>query len=152
MLGELRQALTSCQQALTLHQELDNRAGLAAAWDSLGYIHHCLGHHTQAFTCYQHALTLCRDSGDRYGEADLLAHLGGAHQAARDAWQHALAILDDINHPTPTRYAPNSLALTPQPLTPSTWCPLRRLTGRLADRDDECDLLVLTSGSMRRPL
>jgi hypothetical protein len=26
-------------------------------------------------------------------------HAGGDHEAARDAWQHALAILDDLEHP-----------------------------------------------------
>ena len=95
----------TCQQALTLHQELGDRDGQAATWDSLGYAHHHLGHHTQAITCYQHALDLFRDLGDRYYEAATLTHLGDTHhaagnpQAARDAWQQALTILDDLDHP-----------------------------------------------------
>ena len=68
--------------------------------DSLGHAHHHLGQHPQAITCYQHALTLNRDLGARYSEADTLDHLGDIHQAAgklhavRDAWQQALTILD----------------------------------------------------------
>ena len=77
----------------------------AATWDSLGYAHHHLGHHAQAITCYQQALDLFRDLGDRYDEADTLTHLGDTHHAAgdpdaaRDAWQQALTILDELDHP-----------------------------------------------------
>jgi hypothetical protein len=55
--------------------------------------------------CYQQALTLFRDLGDRYDEAATLTNLGDTHHAAgnpdaaRDAWQHALTILDDLDHP-----------------------------------------------------
>jgi len=105
LLGDYRQALTACHQALTLFQDLGDRVGQAGTWDSIGYAHHYLGHHTHALTCYERALTLFRDLGDRYGEATTLTHLGdthhatGNHQAANNAWQHALAILDDLNHP-----------------------------------------------------
>ncbi|WP_327159348.1 tetratricopeptide repeat protein [Streptomyces tubercidicus] len=56
-------------------------------------------------TCYQHAHNLFRDLGDPYHEADILTHLGDTHhaagnaRAAHDAWQHALAILTDLDHP-----------------------------------------------------
>ena len=49
--------------------------------------------------------TLFRDLGDRYDEADTLTHLGDTHHAAgdpdaaRDAWQQALTILDELDHP-----------------------------------------------------
>jgi hypothetical protein len=48
---------------------------------------------------------LFRDLGDRYGEADTLTHLAETHhatgnpQAACGAWQQALTILDDLDHP-----------------------------------------------------
>src|SRR5262249_62090654 len=79
--------------------------GHAEPLDSLGYAHHHLGHYTQAVTCYRHALTLHRDLGDRYLEAETLIHLGdthraaGAPEAAREAWQQALTILIDLDHP-----------------------------------------------------
>lgn len=105
LLGNHRQALTACRQALPLLQELGNRLGQAATWDSLGYAHHHLGHQTQAITCYRHAIDLYRDIGDRHHEAETLSHLGDTHhavgnpQAAQIAWQQALAILDELDHP-----------------------------------------------------
>ncbi|HZM79714.1 MAG TPA: tetratricopeptide repeat protein [Candidatus Limnocylindrales bacterium] len=105
LLGDHQQALTSCQQALTLFQELDDRLGQAAAWDSLGYAHYHLGHHDQAIICSQHSIGLYQDLGDRYFEAHVLSHLGDTHhaagnlQAARDAWQQALTILEQLDHP-----------------------------------------------------
>jgi tetratricopeptide (TPR) repeat protein len=74
-------------------------------WDSLGYTHRQLGDHPEATTCYQQALRLYREAGDRYNEADVLTHLGEVHAAAdapgaaRDAWQQAVRILDELGHP-----------------------------------------------------
>ena len=77
----------------------------AAAWDSLGYAEHHLGNLAEAAACYQRALSLYRESGDRFREADTLTHLGDTRHAAgdlaqaREAWQQALAILEDLQHP-----------------------------------------------------
>jgi tetratricopeptide (TPR) repeat protein len=104
-LGDHRQALAHCQRALTLHQEIGDRDGEAAAWDSLGYANHHLGLHQQAVLCYLRAIDLIREIGGRYSEADVLSHLGDTHhaagspEAARVAWQQALIILDDLDHP-----------------------------------------------------
>src|SRR6266511_4007964 len=54
--------------------------GQASTWDSLGYAHHHLGHHAQARACYQHALTLYRDLGRLYEEANTLTKLGETHR------------------------------------------------------------------------
>ncbi|MFF9486443.1 hypothetical protein [Streptomyces sp. NPDC014676] len=54
---------------------------------------------------YQRALDLDREFGDRYGETEILCHLGDTHLATDDldaallAWQHALKIADEIGHP-----------------------------------------------------
>ena len=92
--------------------------------DSLGYLAHHTGQHTQALDYYQQALTLFGDLGNTYDEADTLDHLGQAHAAlgqhdqARHAWQQALELyqaqhrttdadrvqqqLDDLDdHPNP---------------------------------------------------
>lgn len=67
--------------------------------------HHQLGQHRQAVDCFHRSLELYRDLGDRFHESTTLTHLGDTHHAAGDAstaraaWQHALAILDDLNHP-----------------------------------------------------
>jgi tetratricopeptide (TPR) repeat protein len=100
LLGDQEQALTYCQQALTLHQDLGYRGGQATTWDSLGYAHHHLGHHTEAVTCYHNAIDIYRDLGNRWEEADTLTRLGDSHHgAAYHAYQRALIILDDIDHP-----------------------------------------------------
>jgi tetratricopeptide (TPR) repeat protein/transcriptional regulator with XRE-family HTH domain len=108
-LGDHRQALACCQRALTLHENLGDRPGRAHTWDSLGYAYHHLGRHTQAAICYEQALHLFRDLGDRYYESIIHSHLGDTHlaagdpDAARDAWQYAMAILDDLDHPDASR-------------------------------------------------
>jgi tetratricopeptide (TPR) repeat protein len=105
LLGDARSALTSCEQALFLNQDLSDRHGEAHTWDSLGYAHHHLEHYVQAITCYRNALTIVRYLGDRYQEADTLGNLGetysviGDSRAAHDAWEQALTILVELNHP-----------------------------------------------------
>jgi tetratricopeptide (TPR) repeat protein len=121
LLGDYEQTLESCRQALALHQENGDRYGQAAAWDSLGYAHQHLGH-TQAGTCYLHAIELFRETGDRYSEADTLGRLGDTHHAAhdpdaaREAWLQALAIFDDLDHSDaePIRAKLDALANDPQ--------------------------------------
>jgi DNA-binding SARP family transcriptional activator/tetratricopeptide (TPR) repeat protein len=103
--GSCDQARLSCGQALALHRKLGNHHGEAAAWDSLGYIGHHLGRPRSAIWCYRRALALFRALGDRYHQADTLTHLGDACQAAGDdqrawdAWQEAVGLLSDLDHP-----------------------------------------------------
>ena len=105
LLGMHQQALAYCQQALDLHRELGNHDGQADAWDSLGHAHYHLGHFSDAGTCYGNALDLFRKLGDRHQQADILDRLGDTHYktgdttAAHGAWQQALAILEDLQHP-----------------------------------------------------
>ena len=54
-LGDYRQALICCQQALDLQREIGDQFGEAATYDSLGYAHRHLGHQKEAITCYQQA-------------------------------------------------------------------------------------------------
>ena len=73
-------------------------------WDSLGYAEHHLGNLGEAAACYQRALSLHREAGDRFTEAEALTHLGETRQAAgnlaqaREAWQQALAIFEDLRN------------------------------------------------------
>ena len=123
--GDYQQALIWCAQARDLYHELGARCGElgarfgeADAWDSMGYAHQRLGHQDQAIDCYQRAQHL--QSGNRYEQARTTVCLGDAHAtagnpaAARDAWQHALAVFDDLHHPdaAPVRAKLHSL---PQP-------------------------------------
>jgi len=104
-LGSYHSALSACEEALSLLTELGDRYGLAATSDSLGYAHHRLGDHERALACYVYSLDLFRDLGDRYWEATLLTRIGETRRAmgeadgARDDWQQALAILQELAHP-----------------------------------------------------
>ena len=77
----------------------------ASATTTAAHAHHHLGDHERAADSYQRALDLYRHSGDRHGEAEALIHLGETHHAAGDldatliTWQHALTILDGMDHP-----------------------------------------------------
>jgi tetratricopeptide (TPR) repeat protein len=88
LVGEYHQALTFCQDALVLLQELGLREGEAATWNSLGCAHHELADHQQAAICYQRSLGLYRELGDRYFEAGGLT----------GPWAQALRILEEIDH------------------------------------------------------
>ncbi|RKT67698.1 tetratricopeptide repeat protein [Saccharothrix variisporea] len=108
LVGDYRQTLVHCQEAIVLHRTINDRDGEAATWDTLGYAHHHLGNHRQATTCYQAAIRLYRELGDRYYESLSLIHLGdlhngaGAPTTARENWQRAMHILTDLNHPAAT--------------------------------------------------
>jgi len=74
------------------------RARHAKAIDHLGRL-------TQAAACYQQALSLFTELGNRYNQAETLDRLGdtrhaaGDHAQVREAWLQALAIFDDLNFP-----------------------------------------------------
>ena len=106
-LGNYTEAVACCRRALELHAEAGDCFGEAATWDSLGYAHHRLAQYAPAITCYEQALALLHEIGDvhyRYHMAGTLTHLGDTFQAAgnpraaRNAWQQALAILDELHH------------------------------------------------------
>jgi DNA-binding SARP family transcriptional activator/tetratricopeptide (TPR) repeat protein len=100
--GDYQQALTWCEQARDLGHEPAPRYSGGGTWDSMGYAYTHLGHHDQAIDCYQRAQQL--QSGNRYEQAKTTVYLGDAHAAAghpaaaREAWQQALAIFDDLHH------------------------------------------------------
>ena len=58
-----------------------------------------------ATACYQHALNIFCDLGNRSDQAETLTRLGDAREAAadpagaRDAWRQAENILADLHHP-----------------------------------------------------
>jgi tetratricopeptide (TPR) repeat protein/transcriptional regulator with XRE-family HTH domain len=107
-LGNFQEALICCREALAIYRDLRPRTllGEAATLDSLGYAHFHLGSYTEAISCYRQAVDLLGVTGDLDAPADILTHLGDAYhsagdrEAARGAWQQALAILDGLQHPT----------------------------------------------------
>ena len=105
-LGDHQQALTCCQQALALHQELGDRDGAGRTPGTASATPTTTSATTPRPSPATSTPSTCyRDLGDRYNEADTLTHLGDTHHAAgdpdaaRDAWQQALTILDELDHP-----------------------------------------------------
>lgn len=104
--GNYGVALGYCKDALELCVKLGYTRGEGLTWDSLALVHLRLGRPAEAIACYGRSLKIIREQlGDRYTESLVLSNLGCAHKAAGDvpaavrAWQEALDILDDLNHP-----------------------------------------------------
>jgi tetratricopeptide (TPR) repeat protein len=103
LLGEYGPAVAHCDRALALHPPAD-RMGLSRTWHTLGYVHHRLGDLVRAVACYEKALRLAEDCGDRYNEARFCLDLGDAHDesgdlaGARSAWERALAGFEGLGH------------------------------------------------------
>ena len=123
-LGEPQRAVGYCEQAIRLLQAHGDRYYEAGAWDSLGYAHHLLSRHAEAIACYQRSIDLHRQVGDTHREADRLLCLGDAYRAAGDsdaarrAWQQALAIIEDLNRPDAGQV--RARLLNPPPAEPPT--------------------------------
>jgi tetratricopeptide (TPR) repeat protein/transcriptional regulator with XRE-family HTH domain len=105
LLGDHAKTLTHCRRAIRLYAQLGDRHAQGTTWDTLGYAHHNLGQHAQATDCFLKGIALIRDLGDRCVHAEILVHLGDSYDAsgktedARAAWQDALRIFTDIDHP-----------------------------------------------------
>jgi len=107
-LGNYDLARGHARQAIGAASEAGDPTNAAFAWNALGSVHSRLGQHRQAITCHQQALALARQRETRLVRrwlASLLARLGDACQAAgdlpaaRQAWQQALQISNDLGLP-----------------------------------------------------
>ncbi|MGH3712014.1 MAG: tetratricopeptide repeat protein [Micromonosporaceae bacterium] len=105
LLGEHEEAIVHCHQALAELRDLGERVSMSDVLGSLGRAHSQLGRYRQAVDYYQQAIDWCHQHGDGRDQAVKLIDLGdtyhtaGDHAAARDAWQRALHLLDEIGHP-----------------------------------------------------
>jgi tetratricopeptide (TPR) repeat protein len=93
------EALSHRQQAVDLARAHGcYQRGLAAALNSLGWVHALLGNAQQALSYSQQPLPLFQDLGDRWGEAAALDTIGyahhhlGDHRLAASYFEQALAI------------------------------------------------------------
>jgi DNA-binding SARP family transcriptional activator len=105
LLGDYQRARELCEQALALSAKLGGGSFEHAIRDTLGYIELHLGNFAQAAVQFEAALREAGCHSDALVEALILIHLGDARYAAgelpqaRHAWQQALAIYGDIQHP-----------------------------------------------------
>jgi tetratricopeptide (TPR) repeat protein len=104
LLGDYEQALEFCEQALGMYRGRGDPLNEAATWDTLGYSLLHLGRLEEAISCLRTAVGLIEVLRTGYYQTTMLVHLGDAYHAAgqlpqaRQAWQEALAILEDLNH------------------------------------------------------
>lgn len=104
--GDTERALAYCRRALDLCRRADVDPALEGhAEDSLGYVYGLLGDQRQAIASYSRAVRTFRAIGAPCLGGQSLSHLGdcqaaaGNAEAAIDAWEQALAILGELNHP-----------------------------------------------------
>jgi DNA-binding SARP family transcriptional activator/tetratricopeptide (TPR) repeat protein len=111
-LGNYELAQGYARQALEMAPEPGDPTNLALAWKALGLVHSRLGDYRQAISCYRQALALAQQrktSLARNWLASLLADFGDACRAAgdlpaaRQAWQQALQIRDELGLPDTRR-------------------------------------------------
>jgi CHAT domain-containing protein/Tfp pilus assembly protein PilF len=101
--SQFRDALQSYQQALSLYQEIGDRAAWeGATLNGIGLIYDSLGQYPQALEQYQQALVILREVGDRAGEGIILSNIGevyrslGQYPQAVEQYQQALVILGKV--------------------------------------------------------
>jgi DNA-binding SARP family transcriptional activator/tetratricopeptide (TPR) repeat protein len=104
-LDQHEQALALCQQALDRARRAGDTSTEASALDSLGYIHQRCGRYDESDAQLSQAARLREARGERFDLAGTLTRLGdtslaaGRAAAARQAWERAAKILDDLEHP-----------------------------------------------------
>ncbi|WP_436532743.1 BTAD domain-containing putative transcriptional regulator [Actinoplanes sp. HUAS TT8] len=103
--GRPEGALHPSERGLALHRELGNRRGEGITLAMIGNIHQLLGDPEAGASCYERAAALLHSAGERYYEGRSLAALGDTYRdSGRDtdahlAWQRALDILTELDHP-----------------------------------------------------
>ena len=75
--GDHTGALPLCERALSLLQDTEDRRGMGVTWDSLGYIGRGQSDLNRSYECYQAAVAIFVDIGDRHNEAE--SRMGLAH-------------------------------------------------------------------------
>jgi tetratricopeptide (TPR) repeat protein len=103
--GRYTEALAACRASLRLCQEIGNVHGQANTSLNMAHIDEQRGELTSAATGYAEAVQLFREAHDRPQEAKCLTLLGdacsvlGDDRRAREAWQQAVALLDELGLP-----------------------------------------------------
>jgi tetratricopeptide (TPR) repeat protein len=125
--GRYHQAVRYAETAMALYRRLGDGNGEGDCWARLGEFHHLLGQYPQAMDCHRRAITLCRQLGKRADEAAALTGLGdsalaaGSPGAAREAWDEALAILDELRLPLASPVHDRLTRLAGRPLEHAVW-------------------------------
>ncbi|NUS10652.1 MAG: tetratricopeptide repeat protein [Streptomyces sp.] len=90
-LGDAAVAIPLCERVIVIFVGDDSRSAEPCAGDTLGLAHRQPGDHAEAIRCYRRALTLCEETRERWGSAEVLDHLGDAYLAVGDSAAAAAA-------------------------------------------------------------
>ncbi|MGB3513682.1 MAG: tetratricopeptide repeat protein [Microcoleaceae cyanobacterium] len=85
-LKEFPKALEFYQQALAIHQENQDRLGIATTLDNIGVIYREQGKNSEALESHQQALVIREELGDKEGKSASLHNIGIVH---RESGQHS---------------------------------------------------------------
>ena len=103
--GDITWATTLHQEGLHLSRQIDNRAGIALALNSLGILASAQGDYQQAITLYREGLAIHRELGDTVGMAMVLhnaadvARYQGEYDEAASLFEESLAARRAVGHP-----------------------------------------------------
>jgi len=103
--GDHPRAVAVCRTAIAAYRAIGDRIGEAVAWQGCGLAHAEMDQTRSALTCYEQALSLRRETGERLLVAEILLLIGDAQvrasrpDNARAAWQAAHEILSELGHP-----------------------------------------------------
>ena len=89
-ISQIREALQSWEQALTIYREIGYRQGEANSLGNLGSAYYSLGQFQRAIEFNQQSLEISREIGYRQGEAIFLGNLGSAYYSLGQ-FQRAIA-------------------------------------------------------------
>ncbi|RRR98164.1 AfsR/SARP family transcriptional regulator [Glycomyces terrestris] len=104
-LGELGPALRRCEEAIAVFAGLDDPAGAAGAWESLGLVHSLSGRHDRAAECMERSSAASLACGEKQQAAVALIGLGENRLATEDrdaaarAWEAAVRLLEELRDP-----------------------------------------------------
>ncbi|MFJ7495088.1 ATP-binding protein [Streptomyces sp. NPDC097727] len=121
LLGEHREAIAMCEEAMPILQKNGNRRNEAATWDSIAYARQHLGDLGTAVADYRRSLALYEEVLDTYGQVEVLDRLGSAHlergdaEQARASWDRAADLLGATGSPRAEEMRGKAGALVPPP-------------------------------------
>ncbi len=115
--GDLDQAVTRFEEALTLLRELGDLAGMAVALGQLGVVSYDRGHFDESTRLHKESLSLRQELDDRWGVAGTLTNLGevarhqGRFEQAVAFHEESLALFKALGDPWGTSLVLTNLAI-----------------------------------------
>ncbi|WP_431957881.1 tetratricopeptide repeat protein [Nocardia lijiangensis] len=124
--GDYTEAEHRHQQALTIHEEIGNRAGMAGSYHQLGTLAKNRGDYAEAEHHFQQTLSIFEELGNRANMAisnnslGMLARLRGDYTEAEHRYQQALSIFEELGDRANMAISYNSLGVLAQLRSDST--------------------------------